>query len=180
MKFATLLAATVSCLLSPVGLAAPRSPEASFLDQYVGVWDDTTDPNATIVTRCEWILDGSFLRHTWTLEKPDGSSLPVGMSMMSYDTVSKSYRGWSFFSNGVAESGPGTWDQAKKTFTWTVRSPVTDLTTVTRVAFVTPNEEIIEFTTTDGTGKLVDKNRRKKVRRPESDPSNKTASLSRR
>jgi hypothetical protein len=175
MKSANLLAATLLFLLSSLGFSEPRPPEVEILDRYLGVWDDTTDPNGTIVTHCEWILDGSFLRHTWTLENADGSSVEIGVSLMSYDRVEKSYRGWTFFSNGVAENGTAIWDEASKTFTWTVHSPVTDLTTTTRVAFPAPGQEITEFTTTDGAGKVVDKNRRKKVRRLDSEPSRKTA-----
>ena len=143
--------------------AEPRSPELMALDRYVGNWE-TSGASGRLSTTCEWILDGSFLRHSWSAEAPGGGPKSFGMQLMSYDAEHHIYRAWTFFSNGKARQGEGAWDAASKTFTWTSKDPENGQTGVTKVTFVTDDEQKCVFTLTDRDGKLITDYTIKKVR----------------
>ena len=153
----------LACLCTCSALAEPRAQELVELDRYLGTWNDTTDPAGVITTRCEWILDGRFLRHSWTFDTGTGEPKTVGMQMMSYDAVNHLYRGWTFLSDGRAEQGEGTWDAASSTFTWKARDMSNGQNVVAKATFVGEDEEVVSFTITGSDGKIVSEYRRKKA-----------------
>jgi hypothetical protein len=167
MNILRLAVASVFLMLTVTARSAdgPRGEELAALDRYVGVWDDTSDPGGKVTATCEWILEGSFLRHSWTFDSGDGAPKNVGMQLMSYDAAARTFRAWTFYANGIAGQGEGVWDAASKTFTWTLRDPANGQTTVTKITFVGDDQEDCSSITTDRDGKLVSQVTRKKVRR---------------
>ncbi len=135
------------------------------LDRYVGTWEDTSDTSGKISTTCEWILDGSFLRHSWSFDTGTGAPKTIGMQLMSYDATNHIYRAWTFLANGLAQQGEGAWDASSKSFTWTLHEPANGQTVVTKVTFVSDDQEDVMFTSTDKDGNVLTEYSRKKVRR---------------
>ena len=159
--------AVLAVLLARAALAAdpaPDVPELKVLNHYVGRWTGelTTKPVGTVPggtskgsSQSEWVHDGRFVRQTWTLD--GGPTFPKmsGSTMMTYDPGRKTYRGWTFFSNGHTSESTGTWDARTRTMTWSARDAHTGLTTTTTATF-----------TADGTTEqwtIVEKDRAGKV-----------------
>jgi hypothetical protein len=127
----------LSTLVAMTSVGAALSPEQEHLNQYAGNWDGTISsaPGAKIRITCEWILDGTFLRHSLTLEPSPGAPSIGVLQLMTYDTTKRVYRAWSFYSDGSSVQGEGEWDAASSTFTWTNHDESKGTTTVTKVAF---------------------------------------------
>ncbi len=139
--------ASVFLLLTARSFGEPRSEELAALNRYVRVWDDTSDPSGKVSTTCEWILDGSFLRHSWAFDVGGGAPKNIGIQLMSYDAANHTFRTWTFYANGLALQGEGVWVAPSNVFTWTVRDSANGQTTVTKIAFVGNIQEDCSSTT---------------------------------
>jgi hypothetical protein len=165
MKALRIFFASLVLLFSVYAAAEPRAEALLALDHYLGEWDDTTDPRSKISTKCEWILDGSFLRHSWSLDSGTGEAKAIGMQLMSYDAKAKTYRGWTFFNNGLAQQGEGTWDAASKVFTWISKDAANGLTFVTKANLAQSDVIDVVLITKDRDDNIINTQSRKKVRR---------------
>jgi hypothetical protein len=126
-----------ACATCPVAFAqegpAKEVPELEALSHYVGEWDVVVTspnmPNLQGEATAEWILDGRFVEQTGVLKSADGSTVLKLKTLMTYDQKTKTYRMWSFISNGTVTEAEGTWDAEKKTMTSVQRSDGAKTTT---------------------------------------------------
>lgn len=118
-----LLIAFAACHVPALAEDGPAKavPELEVLSHYVGEWDiDVTSANMPDLkgqATAKWILDGRFVEQTGVLKSSDDSTVLKIKTLMTYDPDAKSYRMWSFYSNGNAIEAMGTWDAEKKTMT---------------------------------------------------------------
>jgi hypothetical protein len=106
-------------------------------------------------TTAEWVLNGRFLRQTWTLKLEDGSPATEGTTFMTYDPRKRVYRSWMFNSTGSASESEGTWDEKSRTMTSTMRNAEEGTTTTVKATFAAEGTETWSFTTRDRDGKVV-------------------------
>lgn len=108
------------CLLSlaVISNADDRSdkvPELKVLERYVGSWDvEVTSPDAPLTkghSSTTWVLGGRFLQGTGELRSQDGSTVVKVTTLMTFDTVRKVYRSWTFMSDGSSFESEGTWQE---------------------------------------------------------------------
>ena len=92
------------------------------LSNYIGKWDFVYTSENPPLSKGEfngrWILGGRFLERVadLTAERvPNDISLKV---VMTYDSKEKTYRKWTFISNGRILAASGTWDERNRTMTW--------------------------------------------------------------
>jgi hypothetical protein len=71
-------------LFALASYGAELTPEQEHLNQYAGEWEGTltTLPDARVRIICEWILDGTFLRHSITVTPSPGAQ-PVGVLQLT-------------------------------------------------------------------------------------------------
>jgi hypothetical protein len=151
-------------LVSVDSFCADLSPEQEHLNHYVGEWDGTisTLPNAKVSISCEWILNGTFLRHSLSINPPVGAT---ALQLMTYDKTKGIYRAWSFYSDGRTVQGEGKWDDDSKIFTWTNRDDASQTTTVTKVSFPSVDSESTVTQIMGPGGEVVSEIRGTKTRR---------------
>jgi hypothetical protein len=117
-------ATVLSCQLQPdhdvAQGPAPDVPELKLLDHYAGQWEDEIAgrPDMRRSELGEWILEGRFLRQTWSTESGDGSPSAHGITLMTFDPQRQVYRSWAFLATGSVIENEGLWDPVTKTFTW--------------------------------------------------------------
>lgn len=140
---------------------AKEVPELQVLTCYVGSWEVVmalgeapTVPIAKGKSTSKWILDGRFLEQTGTIQEGDnGKSIKV-TTLMTFDVEKKTYRSWTFTSNGQATEQEGKWDPATQTMTST--SCATPGITVTTTAnFAEAGIEKWKITTMNGAGVVL-------------------------
>jgi hypothetical protein len=154
-------------LVALTSFGAGLTPEQEHLNHYVGEWDGTLTnlPNAKVRITCEWILSGTFLRHSLTFQPtPDAPPMSV-LQLMTYDTTKQVYRAWSFYSNGSSVQGEGAWDAAASTFTWTNRDEADGTTTITKVSFPDADSESTFTQIKNRAGQVISEIRGTKTRR---------------
>jgi hypothetical protein len=131
--------------------------ELKILDRYAGIWVEHVSGKPEVRRRDEgeWILDGRFLRQTWTSEAQEDAPKASGMTLMTYDREQGVYRSWAFLATGSVIENEGSWDEPTKTMTWGHRVPETTEMVFTRVVF--PDEATQEWSIvkTDGEGKIL-------------------------
>ncbi len=134
-------------------------PELQALSSYIGTWDVAITSKDSPFTKGEstatWILDGRFLQQTGVLKSDDGATILKVTTLMTYDSESKTYRMWSFLSNGSTSEASGKWNAKNRTMTST---SIQDGTTTTTTATFTENgiEEWM-FVTTNKNNEVVGK-----------------------
>lgn len=96
-------------------------PELAPLKYWAGRFESRTETPVRTKGKSqgEWVLDGRFLKFTFTDEGTDRSPKYSGTLMMTYDVDKKTYRYWSFFSDGASLECLGDWDAETRTMTWT-------------------------------------------------------------
>lgn len=119
--------------------------ELKILDRFAGVWIERVDGKPEIRRRDEgeWILDGRFLRQTWTSEAREDAPKASGLTLMTYDRARNVYQSWAFLAAGSIIENEGAWDAATNTMTWGHRVPGATEMIVTKVAF--PDEATQEW-----------------------------------
>jgi len=136
---------------------AEDSAELKVLDRYAGIWVERVSRKPEVRRRDEgeWILDGRFLRQTWTSEAEDDAPKASGMTLMTYDGARNVYRSWAFLAAGTMIENEGSWDAASNTMTWGHRVPETTEMIYTRITF--PDEATQEWNIvkTDGEGNVL-------------------------
>jgi hypothetical protein len=109
-------------------------PKLQALSNYVGTWDVAITSRDFPFTKGEatatWILDGRFVQQTGVTTSADGAAVLKGTTLMTYDPERKTYRMWSFFSDGSTSEATGKWDATNRTMTST-RSQGGNTTTTT-------------------------------------------------
>jgi hypothetical protein len=157
------LAAAARAADAPAGPAADI-PELAVLNHYVGDWEskmtvknsDNAQPAPTVArTLGEWILDGRFLRQTWSVTPVEGVPALKGSSVKTYDVQRKTYRGWTFFSNGFVEETEGKWDEATRTLTWTAVDDGSGRNAVQTSKFADDGSEQWSMTENDRDGNVL-------------------------
>lgn len=136
---------------------SPELPELKALNHYVGQWEDEISGRPGVRRRevGEWILDGRFLRQSWSTESNDGSPAAQGMTLMTFDPEAKIYRSWGFLATGSVIENIGTWDEAAQTFTWGRRLMDTAETVTTKASFPSENSQAWYIVKTDENHKIV-------------------------
>src|SRR5688500_1158848 len=78
-------------------------PELQALNHYAGQWEDEIigQPGIRRMETAEWILQGRFLRQTWSTEGPHGTPTASGLTLMTFDTERQVFRHWSFLATGT-------------------------------------------------------------------------------
>jgi len=136
---------------------SPEVPELKNLDHYAGQWEDEIAgrPNVRRTELGEWILDGRFLRQSWTSESADDAPPAHGLTLMTFDAVGKVYRSWAFLATGTVIENEGTWDAITKTFTWGHRLVPTSETVITKASFTDDAVQAWSIVKTDNRDKVV-------------------------
>jgi hypothetical protein len=136
---------------------SPEIPELQVLHRYAGEWEDEIvgKPGVKRTEAGEWILDGRFLRQTWTTDASEGSPKASGWTLMTYDVEKHVYRSWSFLATGSVIENEGVWDDATQTLTWGHRLPGTEETVITKASFVDEATQTWSIVKTDAHGKVV-------------------------
>jgi len=137
---------------------SPEVPELKNLDHYTGQWEDEIagHPDVRRTEFGEWILNGRFLRQSWSSESTDEDTPAAhGLTLMTFDTVSKVYRSWAFLATGSVIENEGVWDPITKTFTWGHRLPATAETVITKASFADDATQAWSIVKTDERDKVV-------------------------
>jgi hypothetical protein len=102
-------------------LPAADVPELSPLHLYAGRWEAEISGKSQLkrIEVGEWILNGSFLRQSWSTEGAEDTPKACGMTLMTYDSVRNAYLSWSFLAIRSVVHREGFWDAASRTMTWT-------------------------------------------------------------
>jgi hypothetical protein len=152
-----LLFACVTCPALAEDGPSKEVPELKALSHYVGQWDvvvtSQTMADFKGQATAEWVLNGRFVEQTGVLESGDGSTVLKLKTLMTYDPRAKSYRLWSFFSNGTVVEAAGTWDAEKKTMTSIHRDG--GMTTTTTADFSKEGTEQWKIVTTNAQNAVV-------------------------
>lgn len=137
-------------------------PELQVLNSYVGTWEvvmATSDaPNAVIgkgKSSTKWILDGRFLEQSGTMLMTEGNTSIKVTTLMTFDVGTKTYRSWTFSSNGQATESEAKWDPATQTMTSTSCPNPKSHKVVTVANFAEAGIEKWKMTITDESGQLV-------------------------
>lgn len=132
-------------------------PELRVLSNYVGTWDVAITSKDSPFTKGEstttWVLNGRFVQQTGVLKSADGSNAIKVTTLMTYDSQQKSYRAWSFLSDGSTSEGAGKWDEKTRTMTTTSRQNGT--TTTTTATFSDNGTEEWLFVTTNQNNEVI-------------------------
>jgi hypothetical protein len=136
---------------------SPDVPELQELNYYVGQWEDEIDgrPGVCRTEVNEWILQGRFLRQSWSTEAKDGTPPAHGQTLMTYDVDRRVYRSWAFLATGSVIENEGLWDADTKTFTWGHRVIDTSETVITKACFPDENIQAWSIVKTDEQQKIV-------------------------
>jgi len=154
---ATILSCQVNAGEEVAAGPAPEVPELQFLDQYAGQWEDEIAgrPDMKRTETGEWVLQGRFLRQSWSTESNDGAPPAHGITFMTFDTEQKTFRSWAFLATGSVIENEGVWDSITRTFTWGHRLRETSETVITKASFVDPATQSWSIVKTDMHGKVV-------------------------
>jgi hypothetical protein len=113
---AALLAFALNCMAAD----AEKSDELKVFDRYIGTWDGQsamTAPEQKTFTETStdtWAIGGKYLQIKSTTKLDDTEA----MHLITYDQQKQAYKYYWFNSAGLTFNSIGTWDEAKKTFTW--------------------------------------------------------------
>lgn len=149
-------------------------PELQFLNGYVGTWEvvmaTNEVPNTPIgkgKATAKWILDGRFLEQSGMLLLTEGNKTVKVTTLMTYDVDKKSFRSWTFTSDGQATESDGKWDAATQTMTFiSIQRPNGQKVTIT-ANFAEAGIERWKMTVADETGKLISNLIGKNIRQKE-------------
>ncbi|MEP6673216.1 MAG: hypothetical protein ABJF10_28965 [Chthoniobacter sp.] len=132
-------------------------PELKELHHYAGQWEDEIAgrPDARRTELGEWILNGRFLRQSWSTESNDGAPPAHGLTIMTFDTERKVYRSWAFLATGSVIENEGVWDAITKTFTWGHRVPESAGTVITKTSFAADATQSWSIVKTDEHDKVI-------------------------
>lgn len=154
-RLVLLLIAVTACRTADVWAAngpAKDVPELRVLSNYIGTWDVAITSKDSPFTKGEstaiWVLDGRFVQQTGVLKSDDGANVLKVTTLMTYDSERKTYRMWSFLSNGSTSEASGTWDEKNRSMTSISNEGGTTTTTTARFTengieewmFVTTNQ----------------------------------------
>ena len=113
-------------------------PALAALSNYVGTWDVAITSKDSPFTRgqstAQWILDGRFVQQSGHVASADGGTILKITTLMTYDQKEKTYRMWSFISNGTTSESTGKWDEKTRTMTSIRRGGATTTTTTAKFA----------------------------------------------
>jgi len=132
-------------------------PELQPLNHYAGEWEDEISgkPGMRRTESAAWILQGRFLRQSWSAEQGDGSPTASGLTLMTFDTDRRLYRHWSFLATGSVIENEGVWDAATRTFSWGHRLTDTDDVVTTTASFAEEGTQAWSIVKTDAHGKVL-------------------------
>lgn len=142
----TIPASTFICQLNPSEEIAdgpsPDLPELQVLNAYAGLWEDEIEgrPEKKRRESGEWVLDGRYMRQSWSTEATETAPKASGLTLMTYDPNTKLFRSWAFLATGSVIENEGVWNAANRTMTWGHRLPETGETVVTKTSF--PEETV--------------------------------------
>lgn len=132
-------------------------PELQALSNYVGAWDVAITSDDSPFSKGEsttmWVLDGRFVQQTGVLKSADGAKVIKITTLMTYDSEQRTYRVWSFLSNGTTSEASGKWDEKTRTMTSTSKQNGT--TTTTTAKFSDNGVEEWLFVTTNQNNEVV-------------------------
>ncbi|HSI11195.1 MAG TPA: hypothetical protein VK961_04090 [Chthoniobacter sp.] len=155
-------ATILSCQLNAPGEdiaegPATDVPELKELNHYAGQWEEEIAgrPGVRRTEFSEWILQGRFLRQTWSTESKDGTPAAHGLTLMTYDVERKAYRSWAFLATGSVIENEGSWDAATNTFVWAHRITGTSETVVTKASFPNETTQAWSIVKTDEQNKVI-------------------------
>lgn len=136
--------------------ADEKSDDLKVLDRYIGTWDGQiamTAPEQKTSTETStgtWQAGGTYVQIKSESKLDDSHA----MHLITYDQQKQTYRYYWFNSAGLTFNSTGTWDEAKKTFTWdgTIEDGVTLKMTD---HFVDENTRDMHVVVKDGNGDRV-------------------------
>lgn len=155
---ATILSCQVNGIAEDIaGGPAADVPELQELNHYAGEWEDEIAgrPGVRRTEVSEWVLQGRFLRQSWSTESKDETPPAHGLTLMTYDVERKVYRSWAFLATGSVIENEGLWDSASKTFTWGHRIIDTSETVITKASFPDDATQTWSVVKTDEQNKVV-------------------------
>jgi hypothetical protein len=136
---------------------ADEVPELQALHHYAGDWEE--EISGKLVRRrtesASWILQGRFLRQSWSAEAGDGTPTASGLTLMTFDVDRRIYRSWSFLATGSVIENEGMWDAANRTFTWGHRLVETSEAVITKAAFEEGDSQAWSIVKTDAHDKVL-------------------------
>ena len=136
---------------------APGFPELQPLHHYAGQWEDEIagKPGKRRTETAEWILQGRFLRQTWTSESEDNLPPASGITLSTFDTTLQRYRSWAFHAAGSVIENEGEWDAATQTFSWSHPVPETTDKIITTASFLDEQTQTWSIVKIDAQGKIL-------------------------
>lgn len=146
--------------------ARPQSPEIAVLGRYIGAWSGTleSDDTAKVRMNCHWLADGTGIWREMSFGHEGSEEAPtLDIARIRYDAGAKAY-----VSADPAADGAGaltsTWDEATRTFTTALPTPVSGQTRINSATFTT--EALIDWKTVtqDASGKVLSTKRGSYVR----------------
>lgn len=155
---ATILSCQVNTAGTEVAEGPSRDvPELKALDHYTGLWEDEISgrPGVRRTELGEWVLNGRFLRQTWSTKSSDGTPPAQGLTLMTFDPQAGIYRSWAFLATGSVIENEGTWDEAAQTFTWGHRLLDNAGAVTTKASFPSENNQAWYIVKTDENHKIL-------------------------
>lgn len=135
-----------------------KPPELKVLERFIGKWKIETiskpaewtpkEERFTGTSTNEWVLDGWFQHHK--VKDDQGTE---GIELLTFDPRMKTYRYWSFFSNGLIKEMTGEWDEKSKTFT-TKADIGNGITVVGKMHFIDSDNRESTVVAKDAAGKV--------------------------
>lgn len=148
---------------------SPDVPELRALQHYIGTWDvATTDQLYTKgESSAKWILGGRFVEQSGFMVSQEGSNRIEVLTLFTFDTGKKTYRSWTFLSDGSTSQAEMTWNAAAKTMTSRSRPGANGVRSTVTADFSEGGKERWLFVFTDRDGKAVGEMKGVNTRRKE-------------
>lgn len=146
--------------------ARPKLPEIAVLGRYIGAWSGTLESDATakVQMNCHWLADGTGIWRELSFGHEGSEETPtLDIARILYDAGAKAY-----MSADPAAGGAGaltsTWDEATRTFTTALPTPMSGQTRINTATFTTEARIDWKTVTQDASGKVISTKRGSYVR----------------
>lgn len=146
--------------------ARPQSPEIAVLGRYIGSWSGTleSDDTAKVRMNCHWLADGTGIWREMSFDHEGSEETPtLDIARIRYDAGAKAYISADPAANGAGALS-STWDEATRTFTTALPTPVSGQTRINTATFTTEAKIDWQTVTQDASGKVISTKRGSYVR----------------
>ncbi len=146
--------------------ARPQSPEIAVLGRYIGSWSGTleSDDTAKVRMNCHWLADGTGIWREMSFDHEGSEETPtLDIARILYDAGAKAYVSADPAAGG-ASALTSSWDEATRTFTTTLPTPMSGQTRINTATFTTEARIDWKTVTQDASGQVISTKRGSYVR----------------